>query len=107
MITYDPEDAKPISDLQITALPEADRTMTCLEALNYFQQGRSHMLLVSEKPGTDKGALGVVSLEDVIEEMIGEEWVLYISLLVFVCKFVLLIEHCAHSSILNRIIDEV
>jgi len=31
------------------------------------------MVLVSEDPGTDHGALGVVTLEDVIEELIGEE----------------------------------
>lgn len=31
------------------------------------------MVLVSESPGSDHGALGVVTLEDVIEELIGEE----------------------------------
>lgn len=31
------------------------------------------MVLVSELPGEDHGALGVVTLEDVIEELIGEE----------------------------------
>jgi metal transporter CNNM len=62
-----------VADFQLTHLPETDPSMTCLEALNYFQQGRSHMLLVSEAPGENDGALGVVSLEDVIEEMIGEE----------------------------------
>src|SRR5271170_3139691 len=31
------------------------------------------MVLVSESPGEDHGALGVVTLEDVIEELIGEE----------------------------------
>src|SRR5271154_1045088 len=36
-------------------------------------RGKSHMVLVSEDPGTDHGALGVVTLEDVIEELIGEE----------------------------------
>ena len=31
------------------------------------------MVLVSDFPGQDKGALGVITLEDVIEELIGEE----------------------------------
>ena len=31
------------------------------------------MVLVSESPGEDHGAIGVVTLEDVIEELIGEE----------------------------------
>ncbi|PLW15434.1 hypothetical protein PCANC_17925 [Puccinia coronata f. sp. avenae] len=73
LISYDPEDAKPVRDFQLSNLPEGSPEMTCLEALNFFQQGRSHMLLVSSQPGEEGGALGVVSLEDVIEEMIGEE----------------------------------
>ncbi|KAH9813456.1 hypothetical protein DFH28DRAFT_974305 [Melampsora americana] len=73
LISYDPDDAKPVSEFQLSTLPEGAPDMTCLEALNFFQQGRSHMLLVSSRPGEHGGALGVVSLEDVIEEMIGEE----------------------------------
>ncbi|KNZ55899.1 hypothetical protein VP01_254g4 [Puccinia sorghi] len=72
LISYDPEDAKPVRDFQLSNLPEGSPDMTCLEALNYFQQGRSHMLLVSSQPGEEGGALGVVSLEDVIEEIIDE-----------------------------------
>lgn len=41
------------------------------------QKGRSHMLLVSTKPGekhiNGKDVLGVITLEDVIEEILGEE----------------------------------
>lgn len=43
------------------------------QALDYFQTGRAHLLLISEKPGHAGGALGIVSLEDLIEEIIGEE----------------------------------
>lgn len=73
LIQYDPEDAMPVSWFNLTPLPEASPDLTLLDCLNYFQQGRSHMLLVSSAPGESKGALGVVTLEDVIEEMIGEE----------------------------------
>lgn len=73
LIQYDPEDAMPVSWFNLTPLPEASPDLTLLDCLNYFQQGRSHMLLVSSHPGEQKGAMGVVTLEDVIEEMIGEE----------------------------------
>jgi hypothetical protein len=32
-----------------------------------FQTGRSHILLVTANPGEDKGAMGIVTLEDVVE----------------------------------------
>ncbi|BGP56244.1 cell agglutination protein Mam3 [Rhodotorula sphaerocarpa] len=73
LISYDPEDERQIGDFSLSVLPETGPDSTCLDVLNYFQQGRSHILLVSETPGEPGGALGVVSLEDVIEEMIGEE----------------------------------
>lgn len=63
----------PVSWFQLTPLPEASPDLTLLDCLNYFQQGRSHMLLVSTHPGEPEGALGVVTLEDVVEELIGEE----------------------------------
>ncbi|EPQ29481.1 uncharacterized protein PFL1_03236 [Pseudozyma flocculosa PF-1] len=73
LIQYDPEDAQPVSSFHLTPLPEASPDLTLLDCLNYFQQGRSHMILVSRHPGESRGAMGVVTLEDVIEEMIGEE----------------------------------
>ncbi|KAJ9478957.1 Protein MAM3 [Pseudozyma hubeiensis] len=73
LIQYDPEDALAVSSFHLTPLPEASCDLTLLDCLNYFQQGRSHMILVSTHPGESRGALGVVTLEDVIEEMIGEE----------------------------------
>uniref|UniRef100_V5EV08 Uncharacterized protein n=2 Tax=Kalmanozyma brasiliensis (strain GHG001) TaxID=1365824 RepID=V5EV08_KALBG len=73
LIQYDPEDAQAVSSFHLTPLPEASCDLTLLDCLNYFQQGRSHMILVSTHPGESQGALGVVTLEDVIEEMIGEE----------------------------------
>lgn len=73
LIQYDPEDAQAVSSFHLTPLPEASTDLTLLDCLNYFQQGRSHMILVSNHPGESRGALGVVTLEDVIEEMIGEE----------------------------------
>jgi metal transporter CNNM len=73
LITYDPEDALPISSFPLATLPETGPDTSCLNILNYFQEGKSHMIIVSENPGEPRGALGVLTLEDVIEELIGEE----------------------------------
>ncbi|KAJ2891432.1 DUF21-domain-containing protein [Zalerion maritima] len=73
LITYDPEDCKRVSDFALATLPETRPETSCLDILNFFQEGKSHMVLVSENPAHDNGALGVVTLEDVIEELIGEE----------------------------------
>ena len=73
LITYDPEDAKPVRDFALATLPETRPDTSCLDIINFFQEGKSHMIMVSEFPGEDRGAIGVVTLEDVIEELIGEE----------------------------------
>lgn len=72
LITYDPEDCKAVRDFALATLPETWADTSCLDIVNFFQEGKSHMVLVSENPGTNSGALGVVTLEDVIEELIGE-----------------------------------
>ncbi|KAK3074707.1 cell agglutination protein Mam3 [Teratosphaeriaceae sp. CCFEE 6253] len=73
LITYDPEDAQRVRDFALATLPETHPYTSCLDIINFFQEGKSHMVLVSDDPGTDHGAMGVVTLEDVIEELIGEE----------------------------------
>ncbi|KAH6610588.1 hypothetical protein Trco_000608 [Trichoderma cornu-damae] len=73
LITYDPEDRIPVRDVQLGAVVETRPETSCLDIINFFQEGKSHMVLVSECPGLNHGALGVVTLEDVIEELIGEE----------------------------------
>ncbi|KAF2212338.1 hypothetical protein CERZMDRAFT_67994 [Cercospora zeae-maydis SCOH1-5] len=73
LITYDPEDCQRVRDFALATLPETAPNTSCLDIINFFQEGKSHMVLVSDFPGTDRGALGVVTLEDVIEELIGEE----------------------------------
>ncbi|CAH6719518.1 protein Mam3p [[Candida] jaroonii] len=73
LISYDPEDALPVASFPLATLPETGIDTSCLNILNYFQEGKSHMIVVSENPGEPFGALGVLTLEDVIEELIGEE----------------------------------
>jgi metal transporter CNNM len=73
LITYDPEDALCVRDFALATLPETRPETSCLDIINFFQEGKSHMVLVSDFPGDTHGAVGVVTLEDVIEELIGEE----------------------------------
>ncbi|KAK0644815.1 Protein MAM3 [Lasiodiplodia hormozganensis] len=73
LITYDPEDCKRVSDFTLATLPETRPETSCLDIINFFQEGKSHMVVVSNFPGEAFGTLGVVTLEDVVEELIGEE----------------------------------
>ncbi|BDD62893.1 hypothetical protein MAP00_007846 [Monascus purpureus] len=73
LITYDPEDCRRVREFALATLPETRPETSCLDIVNFFQEGKAHMVLVSDYPGEDRGALGVVTLEDVIEELIGEE----------------------------------
>ncbi|KAF9145725.1 hypothetical protein BGX30_007318 [Mortierella sp. GBA39] len=73
LITYDPEDHIPVRQFKINSLPEAAPNTSCLDILNFFQEGRSHMAIVTSEPGGFGHPVGVITLEDVIEELLGEE----------------------------------
>ncbi|KAI8825772.1 uncharacterized protein EV422DRAFT_491423, partial [Fimicolochytrium jonesii] len=83
LIGYNVEKAKRISDVPLTYLPIIDGETNLFDMLNFFQEGRSHMAAVAmrvdgsterEDDGkAEREILGVITLEDVIEELIGEE----------------------------------
>jgi metal transporter CNNM len=73
LLTYDPSKALPVSSFPLSILPEAHPSINCFQALDYFQTGRAHLILVSLSPGKPGGAIGVITLEDIIEEIISEE----------------------------------
>lgn len=70
LITYDPDDRMLVSQMPLAALPRIPSYTSVLNILNFFQDGKSHMALVTGGKGV---VLGVLTLEDVIEELIGEE----------------------------------
>lgn len=75
LLRYDPATNKSVGELPLSILPEAKPSINCFQALDYFQTGRSHLLLLTNNPGKaiDQYPMGVITLEDVIEEIIGEE----------------------------------
>jgi len=73
LLRYDVSEKRTIGSFKLSILPEALPSINCFQALDYFQTGRAHLILISDTPGREGGALGVVTLEDVIEEIISEE----------------------------------
>ncbi|WVQ69021.1 uncharacterized protein L199_007233 [Kwoniella botswanensis] len=73
LVSYDPTDLHPASSLVSQVLPQCSPDLPLLEAMAYFQTGRSHVLLITETPGEEGKTLGLVTLEDVVEELIGKE----------------------------------
>lgn len=86
LIVLDPDDARPIRDLVLRKPILVSPSGSCYSMLNEFQKGRSHIALVTKE--TDVVARcwrehlpipphvtfeGIVTIEDVIEELIQEE----------------------------------
>jgi len=61
-----------VSQLPLRRLPIVDGNMLLYDLLNQFQTGKSHMAVVVD-PADKMTILGIITLEDVIEELIQEE----------------------------------
>jgi len=76
MIKLRPEDATPVMDLELKQPLHVSKSMLLYDLLALFQQGASDMAVVYDRDGDlfsapeDSPALGVVTMEDVMEELI-------------------------------------
>ncbi|KAF9644689.1 DUF21-domain-containing protein [Thelephora ganbajun] len=74
LLTYDLSKTLRVSDFPLSILPEAGPSINCFQALDYFQTGRAHLLLLTKTPGEAGGAIGVITLEgEHSSEIISEE----------------------------------
>ncbi|KAJ3152141.1 hypothetical protein HK101_001835 [Irineochytrium annulatum] len=98
LVLLDPDDATPLADIRIGRLPRIRHDTPLFEILHVFEEGGSHMAVVVEELPLEEHVagtivtssplwvstspvlharryrtLGIVTLEDVIEEMIGQE----------------------------------
>jgi hypothetical protein len=67
LVGYDLAEESTVRSLVTQTLPQCPPDLSLVEAMNYFQTGKSHILLVSTHPGEPRGALGIVTLEDIVE----------------------------------------
>ncbi|KAI8622154.1 hypothetical protein BC830DRAFT_1057419 [Chytriomyces sp. MP71] len=98
LISIDPDDEVPVKETPVGRLPRIRSDTPLFEILHVFEEGRSHMAVVVEEIPLEESAprsvvtasplwlssprcagqrrfntLGIITLEDVIEELIGQE----------------------------------
>jgi len=73
LILLDPDDATPLKDIRVLSLPKVDIKTSLFSIMDSFQEGKSHMAIVVDMSDPQRMPLGIITLEDVIEELIQEE----------------------------------
>ncbi|CAG8571044.1 7630_t:CDS:2 [Acaulospora morrowiae] len=71
LVTYNPDEALPLKKFRINNIPKVAAETPLFDILNIFREGRSHMAIVNK--GKDSKPIGIITLEDVLEELIQEE----------------------------------
>ncbi|KAI9595902.1 hypothetical protein BDF19DRAFT_440516 [Syncephalis fuscata] len=70
LILLDPDDATPTSSVRFNIVNKVNVATPAFDLLNAFQEGKSHMSVVEDD---QQNIVGIITLEDVIEELIQEE----------------------------------
>ncbi|KAJ9084461.1 hypothetical protein DSO57_1024142 [Entomophthora muscae] len=70
LLLLNPNMSTPVSDVRIYYIPKVRGDTSLVNLLNIFQEGASHMAQVVDD---ENKPIGIVTLEDVIEELIQEE----------------------------------
>eukprot|EP01024_Parvocaulis_polyphysoides_P067218 TRINITY_DN7986_c0_g1_i6.p1 TRINITY_DN7986_c0_g1~~TRINITY_DN7986_c0_g1_i6.p1 ORF type:complete len:282 (-),score=46.71 TRINITY_DN7986_c0_g1_i6:940-1752(-) len=65
--------SKHVSDLKLRSLPRLPKDTPMYDLLRLFQTGRSHMVLLTENSGYQAKPVGVITIEDVLEELLQQE----------------------------------
>ncbi|CAG8716372.1 4140_t:CDS:1, partial [Racocetra fulgida] len=66
---YNPDEALPLKKFNINPIITVEASTPLLDILNSFQEGKCHMAVVVK----GSNILGIITLEDVLEELIQEE----------------------------------
>jgi len=72
LIIIDPDNKISLDTLDLVMIPQVTSNTPLYDLLNHFQKGKSHMAVVID-PEDFTTVLGIVTLEDIIEELLNVE----------------------------------
>ncbi|KAJ5770316.1 uncharacterized protein N7511_002367 [Penicillium nucicola] len=73
LVRYNPRSCKRVRDFTLEPARVVHSSTNCLSILKMFRQGVYNMVLVSESRKNVHQAIGILTREDAVEELIGEE----------------------------------
>jgi metal transporter CNNM len=73
LVKYNPKSCKRVRDFSLDPARVVHSSTNCLNILQMFRQGIYHMVLVSDSRKNPHRAIGILTREDAVEELIGEE----------------------------------
>jgi CBS domain containing-hemolysin-like protein len=74
LIGYSPQEKLKVRDFPLRPLPLVNENLEPFQLLAYFKQEKGHMVAVER----DGQLIGILTLEDLLQELLGEVAFLYI-----------------------------